>query len=130
MALKHPDSTHEENNTIKAENTKTATDSQDDKILFWCPECGQKYRLPKDSAGETGICFKCQGYLLIPSKSQEKAPSIKNIVFPCSHCGSKQRKARKHIGEEVKCSECGEKNTVPENQKDHHWRRKAMNQKN
>ena len=125
MALKHPDSTHEENSNITPEKTEAVAESAaDDKILFWCSECGQKYRLPKDSAGETGICFKCQGYLFIPTKSQKKPPSIKNVFFPCIHCGSKQRKARKFIGEEVKCSECGEKNTVPEKS-----RRSALSKK-
>lgn len=87
------------------------------KILFWCPECGQKYRLPKDTAGQTGICFKCQAYLFIPSKSQKNPPQTKMIVFACAHCGSKQRKSRKLIGTEAKCSECDEKNIVPKRSK-------------
>jgi len=112
----------EEDNTVKAEDNskevQTATESNtEEQVLFWCPECGQKYRLPKNSGGETGICFKCKEFLFIPTKSQEKPPPIKNIVFPCAHCGSKQRKSRKNIGTEVKCSECGEKNTVPEKSK-------------
>lgn len=111
-----------DNNIAEAEDsskeTETATEStEEEQILFWCPECGQKYRLPKDSAGETGICFKCKAYLFIPSKSQEKPVPTKMIVFACAHCGSKQRKARKLAGTEVKCVECGEKNIVPEKSK-------------
>lgn len=100
------------------ENNAAATEaSTEEQILFWCPECGQKYRLPKGSAGETGICFKCKAYLFIPSKSQEKPVQTKMIVFACAHCGSKQRKARKLAGTEIKCIECGEKNIVPEKSK-------------
>ena len=113
MASKHPDSPPQKNDTAKAEDNS----KEDEKILFWCPECGQKYRLPKDSAGETGVCFKCQNYIFIPSKSQEQATPSKKILFACVHCGSKQQKARKYIGIEVKCNECGKDNVVPEKSK-------------
>jgi RNase P subunit RPR2 len=118
MTSEQADSALENNMEDSSKEIDAATESNsEEKILFWCPECGQKYRLPKDSAGETGICFKCQAYLFIPSKSQEKPPPTKVILFACKHCGSKQRKARKLIGSEEKCSECGEKNIVPEKSK-------------
>ena len=117
MASKQPDSPLE-NNTANAEESSKEIEVLDEsnsgeKILFWCDECGQKYRLPQDCAGKTGICFRCQAYLFIPSKSQEKPVPTKMIVFACAHCGSKQRKLRKLIGTEAKCDECGEKNIVP-----------------
>ncbi len=117
MASKQPDSPLE-NKPANAEDSSKDIEIPEDndsqeKIVFWCEECGQKYRLPKDSAGKTGICFRCQAYLFIPSKSQEKPDTTKMIVFACAHCGSKQRKPRKLIGTEAECVNCGEKNIVP-----------------
>jgi len=118
MASQQPDSPLE-NKPANAEDSSKdienleETDSEE-KIIFWCDECGQKYRLPKSSAGKTGICFRCQAYLFIPSKSRTKPALTKMIVFACAHCGSKQRKSRKLIGTEAECVNCGEKNIVPE----------------
>ena len=114
MASQEPDSppANAEDSSKDIDILEEETDSED-KILFWCDECGQKYRLPKDSAGKTGICFRCQAYLFIPSKSQEKPNPTKMIVFACAHCGSRQRKPRKLIGTEAECVNCGETNIVP-----------------
>jgi RNase P subunit RPR2 len=131
MASQRPDSplenkladTEESSNDIEfsEESSKdidiSEENSSEEKIVFWCDECGQKYRIPKDSAGKTGICFRCQAYLFIPSKSQEKPVPTKMIVFACTHCGSKQRKPRKLIGMEAECFNCGEKNIVPKKSK-------------
>lgn len=107
MASQYPDS------TLKKENKEAS----EKKVLFWCAECGQKYRLPQELSGKAGICFKCQSYLFIPKESQTKPPVYSVINFPCKHCGKKQRKAKKLAGTEVKCSECGEKNIVPQKSK-------------
>ena len=117
MASQQPDSAPK-NKTATADETSKEIEilkdsKSEEKVLFWCDECGQKYRIPKTYSGKTGICFRCQAYLFIPSKSQEKPLSTKMIVFACAHCGSKQRKARRLIGTEAKCEECGEKNIVP-----------------
>lgn len=120
MASKRPDTPLDNNITVKdnSKKTETATESiTEDKILFWCSECGQKYRLPRNLSGKTGVCFKCKNYLFIPSKSQEAPALPKAIFFACKHCGSKQRRSRKFIGTMAKCSECGEKNIVPKKSK-------------
>ena len=115
MTSKHPDSSLEENNTAKAEDI--AEETSEAKVLFWCAECGQKYRLPQELSGKAGICFKCQSYLFIPGKSQTTPPASSVINFPCKHCGKKQRKAKKLADTEVKCTECGGKNIVPKKSK-------------
>jgi len=117
MVSQQPDSAHEKKIETADKTSKEIDIVEDSKseerVLFWCDECGQKYRIPKTYSGKTGICFRCQAYLFIPSKSQEKPLPTKMIVFACAHCGSKQRKSRKLIGTEAKCEECGAKNIVP-----------------
>ena len=100
-----------------AETTRTDLPLPDDKILFWCSHCGQKYRLPRNLDGKAGVCTKCQSYLFIPHVSQVKPTLEKTVVFPCKHCGLKLRKMRKLIGTEISCSKCGKKNVVPEKSK-------------
>lgn len=121
MASQQPDSPLENKPADTEESSKNIKNleenSPEEKVVFWCDECGQKYRLPKHLSGKTGICFRCQAYLFIPSKSQEKPNPTKMIVFACAHCGSKQRKSRKLIGSEAVCANCGEKNIVPKKSK-------------
>jgi RNase P subunit RPR2 len=118
MAEKEPGSSIDDN-TAKPENNSEKNLSKpdsvpEDKITFWCTECGQKYRLPKELAGKTGVCYKCHNYMYIPGESQKKPLVNKAIIFPCKYCGKKIRKLRKLIGTKVKCGECGAKNVVPE----------------
>ena len=99
---------------LVAETTRTDIPIPDDKILFWCNCCGQKYRLPRNLSGKAGICTKCQNYLFIPNISQSKPKLEWSVVFPCKYCGQKLRKARKLAGTEVKCKHCSRKVIVPE----------------
>lgn len=99
---------------LVAETTRTDISVPDDKILFWCSHCGQKYRLPRNLSGKAGICTKCQNYLFIPHVSQTKPKLEWSVVFPCKYCGQKLRKARKLAGTEVKCKHCSRKVIVPE----------------
>lgn len=98
---------------IVAESTIMDIALPDDKILFWCSHCGQKYRLPRYLDGKAGICTKCQNYLFIPHVSQSKPKLEKTVVFPCKYCGQKIRKSRKLIGEETKCDKCRRKIVIP-----------------
>jgi RNase P subunit RPR2 len=102
---------------LVAETTRTDLPLPEDKILFWCSHCGQKYCLPQNLDGKAGICTKCQSYLFIPHVSQTKPNLEKTVVFPCKHCGQKLRKTRKLIGTEISCSNCSKKNLVPEKSK-------------
>jgi len=108
-----------DDNTAKPENNSEENLSKPDskseeRVVFWCSECGQKYSLPKELAGKTGVCFKCHNYMFIPGESQKEPVVNKTIVFPCKYCGKKIRKLRKLIGVTVKCGECGAKNVVPD----------------
>ena len=98
---------------LVAETTRTDIPVPDDKILFWCSHCGQKYRLPHNLSGKAGICTKCQNYLFIPHVSQTKPKLEWSVVFPCKYCGQKIRKSRKLAGSEVKCKHCSRKVLVP-----------------
>ncbi len=98
---------------IVAETTRTDMVAADDKILFWCSHCGQKYYLPRHLDGKAGMCVRCQNYLFIPHVSQTKPKLEKTVVFPCKYCGKKLRKARKLAGTETRCSKCSEKVIVP-----------------
>jgi len=102
---------------LVAETTQTDLVMPEDKILFWCSHCGQKYRLPRTLDGKAGICTKCDNYLFIPHVSQEKPKKEISIVFPCKYCGERIRKSRKLIGEEVKCGKCSKRVIVPEKSK-------------
>lgn len=102
---------------LVAETTRTDIPIPDDKILFWCSHCGQKYRLPRNLNGKAGICTKCQNYLFIPHVSQTKPKMEWSVVFPCKYCGQKLRKARKLAGTEVKCKHCSRNVIVPEKSK-------------
>ena len=98
---------------LVAETTRTDLPLPEDKILFWCSHCGQKYRLPRNLDGKAGICTKCQSYLFIPHVSQTKPKLEWSVVFPCKYCGQKLRKSRKLAGTEVKCKHCSKKVIVP-----------------
>lgn len=107
-----------DDNVAKPENYSEENSSKpdsvpEDKITFWCSECGQKYRLPKELSGKTGVCYKCHNYMFIPGESQKEPGINKTIVFPCKYCGRKIRKLRSLIGSAIKCGECGAKNVVP-----------------
>ena len=102
---------------LVAETTRTDLPLPEDKILFWCSHCGQKYRLPRNLNGKAGICTKCQSYLFIPHVSQTKPKFERSVVFPCKYCGQRLRKARKLAGTEVKCKKCAKKVIVPEKSK-------------
>ncbi|MFA7185492.1 MAG: hypothetical protein WC082_11385 [Victivallales bacterium] len=99
---------------LAVETTRTNLLIPEDKILFWCSHCGQKYRLPKNLYGKAGICTKCQNYIFIPRVSQTIPPKEKTVVFPCKYCGSKQVKSRKQIGQEIICDKCRRSLVVPE----------------
>ena len=123
MASKQPEDLSVKDTSGKTEDTShNATNDRQNtepekSIRFWCSECGQKYRLPQKLAGKTGICFKCESYMFIPKKSQDKPPVKLTVVFPCKHCGKKIRKKSKLAGSEIKCNECGSKNIVPNESK-------------
>ncbi|MCK4983089.1 MAG: hypothetical protein KAS17_09210, partial [Victivallaceae bacterium] len=85
----------------------------EEKILFWCGYCKQKYRLPQDLAGKAGFCDNCQNDLFIPHESQTKPEPKKTISFPCKHCGQKQWKPQELAGTEITCHKCGEEILVP-----------------
>jgi DNA-directed RNA polymerase subunit RPC12/RpoP len=102
---------------LVAETTRTDIPVPDDKILFWCSHCGQKYRLPRNLNGKAGICTKCQNYLFIPHVSQTRPKLEWSVVFPCKYCGQKLRKARKLAGTEAKCKHCSRKVIIPEKSK-------------
>jgi len=102
---------------IVAETTRTDLVMPEDKILFWCSHCGQKYRLPRNLDGKAGVCTKCQNYLFIPHVSQTEPKLEKTVVFPCKYCGQKLRKSRKLIGEEIKCGTCSRRIIIPEKSK-------------
>jgi RNase P subunit RPR2 len=98
---------------LAVETTRSDLIIPEDKILFWCSHCGQKYRLPRNLYGKAGICTKCQNYIFIPRVSQTTPPKEKSIVFPCKYCGKKQVKSRKLIGEELNCDKCHRRIIVP-----------------
>ena len=110
-----PEDTSHNSTDNSTDNNKNTEPEK--SIRFWCSECGQKYRLPQKLAGKTGICFRCESYMFIPRKSQDKPPLKLTVVFPCKHCGKKIRKKSKLVGSEIKCSECGSKNIVPSESK-------------
>ncbi|MHB9138474.1 MAG: hypothetical protein ACYC4Q_03630, partial [Victivallaceae bacterium] len=43
---------------------------------FWCKYCGQKYRLPRNVAGQEGECTKCNKVFKIPEQSELIPPVI------------------------------------------------------
>ncbi len=99
---------------LLAAKTKSAPE---DRILFWCSYCGQKYRLPQHLAGKAGSCDSCQNDFVIPGVSQTKPELKKTVGFPCGHCGRKILQAQELAGTEIACYECGENNIVPEKSK-------------
>ena len=102
---------------ITAISSEAEIEPEEDRILFWCNHCGQKYRLPQYLVGKAGVCIKCQNYLFIPHASQTKPDLEDKIVFPCKYCGQKLRKAQRLVDTEVKCHKCRRRVIVPKKSK-------------
>jgi DNA-directed RNA polymerase subunit RPC12/RpoP len=89
------------------------TAAAEERVLFWCGICGQKYRLRKSHAGKSGVCDNCHNNFTIPQQSQEKPVLVKTVKFSCKNCGSKLQKPQDMAGQEVECYKCSVKVTIP-----------------
>lgn len=93
----------------------TAKSGAADDIIFRCKVCQQKYRLPRDLAGQVAECAKCKKNMVVPATSEtgariaDKADSA--VVFWCKACGVKYRLAKELAGQRVECTRC--KSTFP-----------------
>jgi transcription initiation factor IIE alpha subunit len=94
----------------------TAKSGAADDIIFRCKICQQKYRLPRDLAGQVAECAKCNRNMVVPVKSDAWGRNTNeqpedNIVFWCKACGAKYRLEKELIGQRVECTRC--KSTFP-----------------
>ncbi|QSH41276.1 hypothetical protein P0136_08875 [Lentisphaerota bacterium ZTH] len=114
---------------------------QEDKVLFWCKKCGQKYRLPREVIGQRAVCSNCREEFTVPAASESgpppkntkykiaKARSIKSIdqalkmahgekediICWCKQCGQKYRLWKTFAGKKAECTRCGQMISVPLN---------------
>ncbi len=93
----------------------TAKSGAADDIIFRCQICHQKYRLPRDLAGQVAECAKCNRNMVVPVKSDDWAKNAEKpddeIVFWCKACGAKYRLEKELVGQRVECTRC--KSTFP-----------------
>ncbi|MFA6101458.1 MAG: hypothetical protein WCV67_01570 [Victivallaceae bacterium] len=93
----------------------TTKSGAEDDIIFRCKICQQKYRLPRDLAGQVAECAKCKRNMVVPVKSDDWAKDTEkpddDIVFWCKACGVKYRLDKELVGQRVECTRC--KSTFP-----------------
>ena len=54
--------------------------SGDDTIYFSCPECGEKFELPKESVGDKARCSNCQLKFIIPESGNSPERIIEESI--------------------------------------------------
>jgi len=95
----------------------TARTGSPDDIIFRCKLCSQKYRLPKELAGQVATCAKCKKNMVVPSgpdASGEVLNPGNSVVFWCKTCRAKYRLNKKLIGQQVECTRCKNSFSVPD----------------
>ena len=93
----------------------TAKNGAADDILFRCKICQQKYRLPRELAGQVAECAKCKKNMVVPATSETAARNAVDdtIVFWCKVCGVKYRLEKELAGQRVECTRCRSSFPVP-----------------
>lgn len=94
----------------------TAKNGAADDIVFRCKICQQKYRLPRELAGQVAECAKCKKNMVVPATSETAGNADKvdsTVVFWCKACGLKYRLAKELAGQRVECSRCRSSFPVP-----------------
>ena len=95
----------------------TAKNGAADDIIFRCKICQQKYRLPRELAGQVAECAKCNKNMVVPVKSESLAKRSEKpddtIVFWCKACGVKYRLDKELAGQRVECTRCRSTFPVP-----------------
>ena len=95
----------------------TARTGSPDDIIFRCKLCSQKYRLPKELAGQVATCAKCKKNMVVPSGQDASGEILtpgNSVVFWCKTCRAKYRLNKKLIGQQVECTRCKNSFSVPD----------------
>ena len=95
----------------------TAKNGAADDIIFHCKICQQKYRLPRELAGQVAECAKCKKNMVVPATSESGTANAEKVdstvVFWCKVCGIKYRLDKELAGQRVECTRCKSSFPVP-----------------
>lgn len=86
------------------------------EIVLRCKVCNQKYRLPKEFAGQTAECAKCKNPIIIPGVpdiAPADSASKENVTFWCKSCGHKLCMPKALAGQDGECTKCKKVFKVP-----------------
>ena len=86
------------------------------EIVLRCKVCNQKYRLPKELAGQTAECAKCKNPIIIPGApdiAPLDAASKENVTLWCKSCGQKLCMPKALAGQDGQCTKCKKVFKVP-----------------
>lgn len=108
-----PITTDDKKNEIQEVRVPSSTSGE---IVLRCKVCNQKYRLPKELAGQTAECAKCKNPILIPGApdiAPLDAASTDNVTLWCKACGQKLCMPKALAGQDGQCTKCKKVFKIP-----------------